>query len=151
VSEPRRFLPLLAATAALILLHQVLDLATLLPGSDLGTPAGRVRQLLALAARSPGLLVADLLLIWAAIGWGATGGLRKLAVAHLVLGVVLLVLLPFFLLDAGRVAGTFGGAESVAFRVITARTLLVLSLFGAGSLVASRTLRSLSQSPRGPP
>ena len=149
--EPRRFLPLLAATAALILLHQVLDVATLLPGSDLATPAGRVRQLLALSARSPGLLVADLLLIWAAIGWGAAAGLRKLAVAHLVLGVVLLVLLPFFLLDAGRVAASFGGAESVAFRVITARTLLVLSLFGVGSLVASRTLRSLSQSPRGPP
>jgi hypothetical protein len=149
MSEPRRFLPLLAATGALILLHQLLDLMTLLPASDLATPAGRVRQLLAMGARSPGLLVADLLLIWAAVRWGGGGNLRKLAGVHLVVGVVLLALLPFFLLDAGRVAASFGGMESVAFRVVTARTLLLLGLSGAGSLVAGRTLLSLGQVPRG--
>jgi len=145
--ESRRFLPLLAASGALILLHQALDLVTLLPGSDLATPSGRVRQVLAFGGRSSAILVADFLLIWATLALGARGRLRTLAGVHFVIGGLLVVLLPLFLLDAGRVAGGFRGGESVAFRVLAGRTLLVLGVLGAGALVVGRTLLSLASPP----
>jgi len=140
VIDGRRFTPILIGVAAVILIHQVADLATLLPGTDFATPAGRVRQLLAVEARSPGVLTADLLLIWALLRGGYRRGLRLTRTLHFGLGVLLLALVPWFLLDAGQVAGAFAGTESRAFRIVVSRTLLMLSLLGVGALLAGRAL-----------
>lgn len=140
--ETRRFPPLLAAAALVILIHQAADLATLLPTTDFGTPAGRAGQLLAAQARTPAILSADLLLVWALLAGGFPRALRIVAALHLSAGVLLLVLLPWFLLDAGQLAGGFAGSESLAFRIVVARTLLLLFLAGIGALIASRVLFS---------
>jgi hypothetical protein len=140
VIETRRFPPLLAAAALVILIHQAADLTTLLPAADLATPAGRVSQLLVAQARTPAILIADVLLIWAVLASGFSGAVRVVAVLQLSFGVLLLLLLPWFLLDAAKLARGFAGPGSLAFRVFAARTLLVLFIAGIGSLVASRAL-----------
>jgi len=138
--ETRRFAPLLAAAALVVLIHQAADLATLLPAADFATPAGRVGQLLAAEARTPAVLVGDLLLIWARLAGGFPTVLRVVAGLHLSAGALLLLLWPWFLLDAGKLAGGFAGPEALAFRVAIARTLLLLLLAGIGALLASRVL-----------
>jgi len=143
VTGSRRFLPLLAAAAGGILLHQAVDLLNFLPGSDLATPAGRTRQLLATVARSPALLTADALLIWALLSGGWLRAMRHLGAAHYVLGALSLLALPLFLSDAGRVAPSLSGSDVGAFRLVTVRTLVLLPLLGLGSLLAARALRSM--------
>lgn len=147
MSELRRFLPLALAVAGFILLHQLLDVAGVLPGSDLETPAGRVRQLLATEARSPAVLTADVLLLWALLGLGWARPVRLLGFLHLAVGVVLLIVAPLFLVDAGRVATGFSGAEASAFRVVMARALFMLVLLGIGALLAGRELVNLTRAP----
>ena len=145
--DARRFLPLMGAAGAVVLLHQLADLAQLLPATDFATPAGRVRQLLAVEARSPGLLCADILIIWALTLRGLREGLRVAGVVHLIVALLLLVLLPVFLLDAGSLAGGFAGSEAAAFRVVVGRTLLLLALLGLGGLLAARSLTRAARSP----
>lgn len=140
--DARRFVPLLTGVAAVILIHQAADIGMLLPGTDFATPTGRVRLLLAVEAKSPGILTADLLLIWAWFAGGHHRALRLTRTLHLMLGALLLVFVPWFLVDAGRVAGVFAGTESLAFRIVVARTLLMLSLLGIGALLAGRALRT---------
>ena len=147
MTEPRRFLRLLAAAGAVILLHQAADLALLLPATDFATPAGRVRQLLAVEARSPGLLAADILILWALIRLDRSRGLRVAAGLHLIVGALLLALFPVFLLDAGRLAAGFGGSEASAFRVVAGRTLFMLALLGLGGLLTGRSLTRVAKSP----
>lgn len=143
--ETRRFTPLLTAVALVVLFHQVTDLAWMLPGVDFTTPAGRARQAIALEARSPGLLAADLMLIWALAAGRSQRPLRWVAGAHFAAGVALLLLCPLFLNDAGQLASGFGGAQSVAFRVVVARTLVMFLLLGVGALLAARALLALSR------
>ena len=147
MTEARRFLPLLAAVGAVVLLHQAADLALLLPATDFATPAGRVRQLLAVEARSPGLLAADILILWALVQLGSPRGLRVAGALHLLAGALLLVLFPVFLLDAGRLAGGFAGSEASAFRVVAGRTLFMLALLGLGGLLTGRSLTRVAKSP----
>ena len=138
--EARRFIPLLAAVGIVILLQQALDVAQLLPSIDFATTAGRVRQLLALEARSPGFLVADSLLLWALLVAGL-GSLRRAAgVLHVLVGLGLLALIPLFLRDAGNLVEGMAGGEATAFRVAVARTLGVLLALGASGLWAGRFL-----------
>jgi putative effector of murein hydrolase LrgA (UPF0299 family) len=138
--EARRFTPLLAAAGIVILLQQGLDVAQLLPSTDFATPAGRVRQLLALEARSPGLLVADFLLLWALLAAGLFRLRRVAAVTHLLVGLGLLALVPIFLGDAGHLIEGMAGGEATAFRIAVARTLGVLVALGSAGLLAGRFL-----------
>jgi hypothetical protein len=140
VIEVRRFTPLLAAVGIVILLQQLLDVAQLLPTIDFATTAGRVRQLLALEARSPGLLVADALLLWALLVAGLSSFRRAAGVVHLLVGLGLLALIPLFLHDAGNLVEGMAGGEATAFRVAVARTLGVLLGLGASGLWAGRFL-----------
>ena len=145
--DGRRWLPLLAAVGAVVLLQQVADVAVLLPATDLATPAGRVRQLLAVEARSPGLVAADLLLLSGLVLGRGSLRLRVAGTVHLAGGVLLLLLFPVFLRDAGSLAGGFGGSEASAFQWVAARTLLMLAGFGVVGLAAGRALFRLAASP----
>ena len=145
--EARPWLPLLAAVGAVVLLQQVADVAVLLPATDLATPAGRVRQLLAVEARSPGLVAADLLLLSGMVLGRSALRLRVAGAVHLAGAVVLLVLFPVFLFDAGSLAAGFGGSEASAFQWVVARTLLMLAGFGLVGLGAGRALFRLAAAP----
>ena len=145
--ETHRFPPLLAAAALVVLLHQMADLATLLPFADLGTPAGRVGQLFAAQARTPALLVADLFLIWALVAGRLPAALRVVAGLHLTMGTLLLLLAPWFVIDAGRLAGG-SGTDTVAFQIVVGRTLLLLVFIGIGALLAGRVLFSAAREVR---
>jgi hypothetical protein len=145
--ETHRFPALLAAASLVILLHQMADLATLLPVADLATPAGRVGQLFAAQARTPALLVGDLILIWALLARRSPGALRVVAGLHLTGGTLLLLLAPWFLIDAGRLAGG-SGTDTVAFQIVAGRTLLLLLLIGIGALLAGRVLFSAAREVR---
>ena len=138
--ESRRFIPLLGVVGLLIVAQQAFDIAQLLPSTDLATPVGRVRQLVALESRTPGLLTGDVLVLWALIAAGSRMLLRSAGGLHLLVGVLVLVLAPVFLRDAGSVVGGLSGNEAAAFRVVVARTLAVLALLGAAGLVAGRYL-----------
>ncbi len=138
--EARRFTPLLAAVGVVIFTQQALDVVQLLPATDFATAAGRVHQLLALEARSPGFLVADLLLLWAMVALGL-GSLRRFAgMVHLLVGLGLLVLIPVFLRDAGTLMEGMAGGDAAGFRVAVARTLMVLVALGGAGLWAGRYL-----------
>ena len=141
--DSRRFIPLLAAAGLVILAQQFVDVAQLLPSTDFATPAGRVRQLLALESRTPGLLTADLLMLWALIAARGTWLLRTAAGLHGLLGFGCLFLMPLFLADAGSLARGLSGSESAAFRVVVGRTLVVLTLLGVAGLIAGRALLTL--------
>ena len=142
----RRFTPLLAAAGIVILLQQGLDVAQLLPSTDFVTSAGRVRQLLALEARSPGFLVADFLLLWALWAAGHFPLRRAAAVTHLLVGLGLLALIPIFLGDAGHLIEGMAGGEATGFRIAVARTLGVLLALGTVGLLGGRFL--LAERPR---
>jgi hypothetical protein len=142
VTTARRFIPVLLGAAAAILIHQLIDITSLLPGVDFSTSFGRVRQLLAIEARSPGILTADLLLVWAVVAGGHRRALRLTLTLHLVFGALLLLVVPWFLVDAGRVSGVFEGTESLAFRIVVARTLFMLALLGFGALLTGRALHN---------
>jgi putative effector of murein hydrolase LrgA (UPF0299 family) len=146
--EPGRFLPLLLSAVAIILLNQAADLALLLPGTDFATPTGRVRQLLALEAKSPAIVTADLLLLWALLAGKWRRALRLTRAVHYLVGALLLALVPWFLSDAGRVAGNFGGIESLAFRIVVGRTLLMLLLLGIAALLVGKALQLALKEPQ---
>jgi hypothetical protein len=145
VSRPPSFLPLAIAAAGFILLQQGFDLAGVLPGSDLGTPAGRIRQLIAMEAKTPALIAADALALWALFRLGARTSLRWAGFVHLAAGAIALLLVPVFLVDAGRVASGFAGPEAFAFRLVVVRTLAVGTLLGAALVLAGRELTGPSR------
>jgi hypothetical protein len=145
MTAAKPFIPLLMVVGGVILLQQAVDLALLLPGVDFATPAGRVRQLLAVESRSPGLLAADLLLLWGSILGGKRQVLLGAGALHLTVGALLLALLPLFLVDAGSLAHGFGSGEATAFKVVVARTLLVLAFLGLAGLLGGRALRTLTR------
>jgi len=143
VIDSRRFIPLLTAVGLVIFAQQAADILQFVPSNDLATPAGRIRQLLALESRTPGLLTADLLLLWALIASRGAELLRAAAGVHGVIGLLLLALLPMLPGDAASIAGGLSGGESAAFRVAVGRTLFVLVLLGIAGLLAGRVLLAL--------
>ena len=137
----RRFYPILASVAVVILIHQAIDVMSALPSSDLATPMGRTRQLLTALARGPAGLTADAILIWALVADDRLEPLRALGLIHYGLAGLCLLALPVFVVDAGRLASTFGGGEVTGFRIVSLRTILLLVLLGAGALKVGRLLR----------
>lgn len=146
----RRFVRVLAAAGALLVVQQLSDLAPLLSQADLATPAGRVRLVTVLAGRVSPFLLADVSLVWAAVALSQGGAARVLGALHLMLGVVMIVVTPFFLADAGRLAGVMSGEEVAAYRVIVTRTLGVLTVLGVTVLMAGRDIWRSSR-PVSPP
>lgn len=145
MNHRRRFLLILAAAGLLLLVHQLADLAPILSETDLATPAGRVRLVTILEGRASPFLLADVFLVWAALALSRGGAVRVFGALHLMLGVMMVVATPFFVLDAGRLAGSISGAEVVQYRVIVARTLGVLAGLGGSALVAGRAIWRLGR------
>ena len=146
ISE-RRFLPIVAAVGALVLVQQAADLDIVLAGTDLIMPAGRMRFLTTIGTRGAALLTADVLLIWATVALAYRRGLQLLGAVHLALGGVALIAAPVFLVDAGRLVAAIGGREIVTYRVLVVRTVLLLVLWGIAGLLAGRLLSGLSKTP----
>jgi hypothetical protein len=145
MSQRRPFLLILAAAGLLLLVQQLADLAPILSDTDLATPSGRVRLVTILAGRSSPFLLADVFLVWAALALSRGGAVRVFGALHLMLGVLMVVATPFFLLDAGHLAGAISGAEVAAYRVIVVRTLGVLAVLGLSALVAGGAIWRLGR------
>lgn len=136
----RRFLPILAAGGALILMHQGLDLLAVTGEADVATPTGRLGLVAVLWTRGPALLAADVCLMLAAVLASWKRALAGLAMLHLLLGAAALAEAPFFVLDAGRMAGSIAGPELTSFRLTVVRLLTALLTVGAGATVVGITL-----------
>ena len=136
----RRFLPILAAVGLIILVHQALDLVSLTEGADLGTPTGRLGVVAILWTRGPALLTGDLFLILAALLAPWARALAMLAAVHLVAGVAALVEAPFFLADAGQMAGDIALPGLASFRITVIRILAALIVLGVGAGVVGINL-----------
>jgi hypothetical protein len=145
VISERRFLPIVAAVGALVLVQQAADLNIVLAGTDLIMPAGRMRLLTTIGTRGAALVTADILLVWATVALVYRPGLQVLGALHLALGGVALIAAPLFLLDAGRLVVTIGGREIVTYRVLVVRTVLLLVSWGIAGLLAGRLLSGLSK------
>jgi hypothetical protein len=145
MNQHRPFLLILAAVGLLVLVHQLADLAPILSETDLATPSGRVRLVTILEGRASPFLLADVFLVWTSLTLSRGGAVRVFGALHLILGVLMVVATPFFLLDAGRMAGAISGTEIAAYRVIVARSLGVLVVLGASALVAGRAMWRLGR------
>jgi hypothetical protein len=138
----RRVLPLLPAAAAIILLHQGLDLLSRAAELDLGTATGRILLATTVWSRVPALLAADAFLVAAAILSVRARPIRVLGLVHIVAGFAALVAASFYLVDAGRIAGGVPGAELASFRLRVARMLVGPSALGLLGLVGGLGLRN---------
>lgn len=137
-----RFLPVAIGTALLITLHQLVDVYGAMAGLDLATAPGRMGLVNTVAAGLPAFIVADALLVLAAVQ-GAGRRLRfLLVVVHFGLGLTSLVLLPEYLADAAGVTAGIRPAELLAYRVLVVRVALILLVGGAGGLLLGWRLRS---------
>ena len=147
MSPARRFFPILAAAALVILFHQVSDLFAALAGTDIHIPASRMRLVTGLGSRGAALVTADVLLIWAAVGLHGGGALRSLGGANYACGALALLAAAIFLLDAGKTASAVGGNEISTYRIVVVRTLVLFLAGGAGALIAARQLFGLADAP----
>ena len=123
MNPARRFFPILAAAALVILFHQVSSLFAALAGT------------------------ADVLLIWAAVGLVHRRALRALGGAHYAAGAVALLAAAMFLSDAGAMASAVGGKEISSYRIVVLRILLLLLVGGAAALIVARQLSALARAP----
>ena len=146
----RRFLPVLAAAAIVILLHQASDLSAGLIGTDLRLPASRIRLVSTIGTRGAALLCSDILLVWAALGLSHSRALRALGALHYAGGALALLAVPLFVLDAGRMASTVAAVEMSTYRMVVLRTLILLLAAGAGAVVAAAQLSGLGRRPATP-
>ena len=73
-----RFLPVAIGAALLIALHQLVDVYGAMAGLDLATAAGRMGLVNTVAARLPAFIVADVLLVLAAVR-AADSGIARAA------------------------------------------------------------------------
>ena len=140
ITVERRFVPILAAAGAVMLLHQVADLAAAIGGADPATPTGRLGLVAVIWTRGPALLAADLILVGAALRAPWTRLLAGLAVAHVLLGIGAVATAPFFLRDAGHMAGSISVAELTSFRITVLRILAALIILGAGAVIVGLSL-----------
>ena len=136
----RRFLPILAFGGAVIMLHQGLDLFSIIGEAEAATPTGRLGLVAILWTRGPMLLAADVLLVLAAVFSSRTPALVGLGIAHLLLGAAALVEAPYFLVDAASMAGSIGTPELTSFRITVLRILAALTVLGVGAIVAGVSL-----------
>lgn len=141
----RRFFSILAAAGLLLLVLQLVDLAPMLTEADLATPAGRVRVVTLLQGRAFPILLADVSLVWTSVALSRGGAVRVIGALHLMLGTLMVLVAPFFLVDAGRLAGAIPGGQVSAFRIIVARTLVVLGVLGGCALAAGRLIWRLGR------
>jgi len=125
--------------------QQLFDLAPMISEADLATPAGRVRLVTLLEGRVSPFLLADVFLVWTVAALSRGGAARVIGALHVMLGALMVAAAPFFLLDAGRLAGAFSSPEVAAYRVIVARTLFVLAVLGGSALVAGRLIWRLGR------
>lgn len=145
MNPARRFFPILAAAALVILFHQLSSLFVALAGTDLHVPASRLRLVTGVRSRGAALVTSDVLLTWAAVGLVHTRALRALVGAHYAAGAVALLGAVMFLSDAGTMASAVGGNDIASYRMVVLRTLLVLLAGGATALIAARQLSALSR------
>lgn len=136
-----RFLPVAIGAALLIALHQLVDVYGAMAGLDLATAAGRMGLVNTVAARLPAFIVADVLLVLAAVRGGSRPLLFFLVIVHFGLGLTSLVLLPDYLSDAGGLTAGVRPAELLAYRVLVVRVVLILLVGGAGGLLLGWRLR----------
>jgi len=120
ITIERRFLPILALGGAVILLHQGLDLFSVIGEADAATPTGRLGLVAVLWTRGPVLLAADVLLVMAAVLSSRSPALVGLGIAHLLLGMAALAEAPYFLVDAASMAGSIAIPELTSFRITRA-------------------------------
>ena len=147
MNPARRFFPILAAAALVILFHQVSSLFAALAGTDLHVPASRLRLVTGVGSRGAAVVTADVLLIWAAVGLVHRRALRALGGAHYAAGAVALLAAAMFLSDAGAMAGAVGGTEISSYRIVVLRILLLLLVGGAAALIVARQLSALARAP----
>ena len=136
----RRFLPILALGGAVIMLHQGLDLFSVIGEADAATPTGRLGLVAILWTRGPVLRGADVLLVIAAVLSARTLALVGLGIAHLLLGAAALVEAPYFLVDAASMAGSIAIPGLSSFRITVLRILAALTVIGVGATVAGVSL-----------
>ncbi|HET9276396.1 MAG TPA: hypothetical protein VFN96_10030 [Gemmatimonadales bacterium] len=136
-----RFLPVAIGAALLIALHQLVDVYGAMAGLDLATAAGRMGLVNTVAARLPAFIVADVLLVLAAVR-AADRRLRfLLVIVHFGLGLTALALLPEYLADAAGITAGVRPAELLAYRVLVVRVAVILLVGGAGGLLLGWRLR----------
>jgi hypothetical protein len=150
ITIERRFLSILALVGVIILVHQGLDLLSLAGGADLATPTGRLGLVAILWTRGPALLTADAFLVMAAVLSSWTRLLAVMAIIHLLLGAAALSDAPFFLADAGRMAGTIATPGLTSFRITVVRILAALITIGVGAAVAGVSLVQVGRPERKP-
>lgn len=127
VAPSRRLLALLYVVGVTILADQVTDVAAtvLLQPADAGTAQWRVAGFGIAASRGSVFLIADVLILVAAVGLEHQRILRLLSVIHVVLAAVLAVGLALFGRDAGEVLEMLGPAVRSQFLAATGRTVVV--------------------------
>jgi len=104
-----------------------------------------VRVVTLLQGRAFPILLADVSLVWTTVALSRGGAVRVIGALHLMLGALMVVVAPFFLVDAGRLAGAIPGGQVSAFRIIVARTLVVLGVLGGCAVVAGRLIWRLGR------
>ena len=151
IAIERRFLPILAAAGAIILLHQGLDLVSVADAADLATPTARMGLVAVLSTRIPTLLAADACLIVAAVLAPWARFLAVLALVHLVVGLAALAEAPFFLADAGHMVDRISAPELTSYRISVARMLVILVAAGLSAIIVAGSLvgagRSVDRTP----
>lgn len=138
-----RFLPVAIGAALLIALHQLVDVYGAMAGLDLATAAGRMGLINTVVARLPAFIVADVLLVLAAVREEGPGRPLRflLVIVHFGLGLTALALFPEYLADAAGVTAGVRPAELLAYRVLVVRVVLILLVGGAGGLLLGWRLR----------
>jgi hypothetical protein len=149
VNRAKQLLPLLGATALVILLHQAMDLGAALADSDLAMPAGRLRPLFTLESRTLTLLSADLLLLTSLLlrrRWSTVGVLGSL---HWLAALALLAAVPLLLRDAGAVSVGLSGGALLSLRITVLRLVALLPGLAVLSALAGQALRRASKETTG--
>lgn len=148
MTSARRFAPILAAAAAIILVQQAADLYPILAGTDMQVRQSRFQLLAGLGGRGPAFVAADVLLVWATVSLADRAGARAVGVLHLALGVLGCAAVPLLIRDALGGASQSGTGFATYWATVL-RTLLFALILGAGGLLVGRTLRAPEQSRAG--
>jgi hypothetical protein len=143
----RPFPALVLATGIALLLVQGADLWNALAGTDFVTRPGRMGLVTTLTGRAGVLLLADALLVGAALALRKPPLFRTLAGLHWVAAAAVLLAATFVLLDAGQLAPAVVAGEVAAYRVLIVRILGVLLTVGTGAVLAARALARLAEAP----
>ncbi len=135
VAPSRRVLGLLFLAGFVILADQAIDLAAtvLLQPADTSTANWRVAVFGMAASRASLFLIADVLMLVAAVGLEHRRMLRLMSVTHAALAVILVIGLVLFARDTVEVQQTVGSAGRSHFLASIGRTMAV-TMAGIGFL-----------------